>query len=215
MEMYYVTGKYRNVDYVHFEIKEAYDNQIPTSEWIQTHKKDKLIVELLLSQCIFPIAMSMQYITRISPLQASISDILTIAKSLNITLIQNNSLSTCLYIPSTLVVRQNPLDIYYEIVYDKHGYQNLLFGFKKYVDNNKDTYDSTHLATQCFDFDANLGCSKEYQDFIDTLDAFGCPESQECVYELAIPINVLEPLLNQYGYNLIQHQLTTNTNKKG
>ena len=132
MELYYSIGDMKNANhYVHFEIKEAYDNQMPTSEWITTHPSDATLLAQIDTALMFPTAMSTQYITRYAPLQGSINDILNIVKSFNVNIIQNDKLNSCLYIPSTLVVRKTPLDVYYELDYDD-GVCDMWFGFKKY-----------------------------------------------------------------------------------
>lgn len=211
MNMYYTIGEIKSLSYVHFEIKEAYDNQTPTSEWIETHPADKTLIEQIRNQLTFPIATSMQYITRFSSLKNNTDDILNIVKSFNVNLIRNDKLATCLYLPSTLVVRKTPLDIYYhdetdtsDCNSDSSTFDNMWFAFKKYEDNNISTYEAVHDASICKDYNSQLECSQEYKDFLDTLEAFGCVETQECVYELSIPFKILEPFLKQYGYNMIE-----------
>lgn len=196
MELYYTTGRSLSSEFIHFEIVEAYDNQIPTTEWLTNHPNDEVLFNRIVEALTQPfpsLAMSVNFYTRFVPMQGRISDIKRCVRNFNVNLIKNDKLATCLYLPTTLHIQNPPLDVYYGIddVDDddpEMAYQTMFFSFKKYADIKQDSYSTP-----------------EYSQIMEVFYAIGCCESQECVIEMTLPFSTIETVLKQYGYNLLPY----------
>ena len=88
---------------------------------------------------------------------------------------------------SSLKIIQPPIKVFYKLFEEEDEIKN-----EKYI---------------VMELNGSADFDKKYKNFVTLLQLLKCDELEEGCFKLALPYDELEPILNQYGYNMIETQI--------